>query len=506
MARKKKKAEPQVPSGEESFVDDYLYWSSPELPNKRQLDKTMGEVRGGNALTGLQFTIDKAEERLQSGNLNNETRLKLRRQVDTARRLQESGVVKDKPTTISSMSRQFADYFHAGLSKELTEGPGASGAGWYFQHHRMQREAAAPEAGLSARQRAAMGGHLSASKTPEDERVSLSGVSHLVSTQSGKKLGDRLVRDIPSAELGDMAASASSWNAYDEDVKAGRTAVPPSSVRPDFGDDHDLRVALVNAGRAHAQNVGTALDIARGNVSPKESFDVRTTPKTASYAEMTAMSEPDSNEETDYNNIVRHMVDVQAGRVSADQGMMLFSQDEGKPRPHALRSDVPAAMDTWMNAASSGQPAIYKETDKQGNPVGRGIRVSKRLTDKGMPLDATGYGKERLGLKNTGKSVTPEAAVSAQQNEALRRTSENIIGPVSFDQFGEAIYPPKSLVQEVAWTQIRREAGADPEYNAEQRAKASQQRTTQRAEKKAAASAEKESKALAKQQLRLPGL
>lgn len=515
MASKKRGRKPARSSNNESFVNDYLYWGSKELPNKGQLDKTMGETRGGNALTGLDFTITKAEESLKAGNINKASREKRVNQIKSAQYLKESGVVKDKPTTIRTMSNQFAGYFDAGLAREETEGPGASGAGWYFEHHRMQEEAAAPEAGLTSRQRAAMGGHLSASKTPEDERVSLSGVSHLVSTQSGKQFGDRLIKDIPSAELGDIAANASSWNAYDEYTKAGKHTSTPAGARPDFGDDDDLRVSMVNAGRAHAQNVGTALDIARGNITPEESFNVRTTPKTASYAEMTASSVPGSIVEGDYRNITRHLVDVRAGRVSKDQGMMVFSQEEGAQRPHAISSRSPTAIDTWMNAAASGQPALHKHVNAKGKPVGKGVRVSKKLTDKGMPLDATAYGKERLGLKDTGAGVTPEAAVSAHLNEAVRKTSESVIGPISFDQFGEKIFTPSSLIQEVAWTEIRRQAGADKDYtpvfdkdkgkftgavSKEKVAKDQEAAKAEKAAAKAEKAAAKERKALKKQQ------
>jgi hypothetical protein len=46
------------------------------------------------------------------------------------------------------------------------------------------------------------------------------------------------------------------------------------------------------------------------------------------------------------------------------------------------------------------------------------------------------------------------------------------VGPVSFDQFGQHIGVPSVMMQEVAWTQARREAGSDAPFNASQRQKA----------------------------------
>lgn len=464
MARIRK---PTSQSG--TFIDNYLMWSDKRLKNKRELDRTLGEVRGGNAATGLRFTAEKAEQRLKEGSLNAATKEKLTRDKNTAQMMLSQNIITDQPTTIGHISNQFEGLLKDAVGRTVDDGGAIPGTAWYFDQRRRQEREVEPSANLTPRQITAMGGKLSAGKTPEDETASLGGISRLVSTESGKLVGGRTVSAIPSSELADLASNASAWNAYDEDVKRGSSkARQPATPRPGI-EDEDLSSALVKAGRAHKANVSQSLDIARGNVTPEESFNVHTTPKTAAYAEMQAQSNPDSQVEVDYRNVSAHLRDVMTGKVSKDQGMMMFSQEDSGERAYPLRSDAPTAIDTWMIAAGSGQPRTAQRTDKRGRLTKKLYRPAKRMVDKGFPLDPTGYGKRRLGLEGTDPSVTPEAVVSAQHNEAIRRLSENKIGAISFDQFGKDVFTPSSLIQETVWTEMRKQSDADVDFNKQQR-------------------------------------
>jgi len=76
--------------------------------------------------------------------------------------------------------------------------------------------------------------------------------------------------------------------------------------------------------------------------------------------------------------------------------------------------------------------------------------------------------KAGLGLPRE-KQVTIEGTVHAFNNQATR-SAARAMGPISFNQFGQAIHMPSVMGQEIGWTQQRIEANADPEYNAEMRA------------------------------------
>jgi hypothetical protein len=79
--------------------------------------------------------------------------------------------------------------------------------------------------------------------------------------------------------------------------------------------------------------------------------------------------------------------------------------------------------------------------------------------------------KAVIASHSIAKEITKEGAVHAFNNKATRMAAEGV-GPVSFDQFGQHIGVPSVMMQEVAWTQARREAGGDAPFNASQRQKA----------------------------------
>ena len=200
-------------------------------------------------------------------------------------------------------------------------------------------------------------------------------------------------------------------------------------------------------------------------MSPAESFSGES-PKTSAYGEMKFQSDPaQANVETDYRNVSAHLQDVVLGKQSADQGMFQFSQETPQqPIHHTLSSRVPTAIDTWMMAAGSGQP-VSASVNEDGS--GGTFSPAKRLVDKDMPLDPTMPTKESLGMEKGNAQQTGQSAISAQHNEAIRRVSENRIGAISFNQHGQSIFTPASMIQESGvWTEVRRQAGWDPDYSA----------------------------------------
>lgn len=454
-----------------TFLEDYTDWNSPRLDTVRggreKFDDRLGRVRGGNAYTGLRYTIDRLKNTLENTDIKQSTRLNTERDLKTAEtmRKRDSGV-RNQPTTISHISGQFSELLSSATNRAIEDNSEIPGTGWYFNHRRAQESVIDPSANLTKRQVTSMGGKLSAEKEPEDELASLRGISHLVSSYKNETINGTPIHRLSSEDLAKYASAASSWNAYE----SGQNKVMPDSTKP-VSSSEDAYKFLIQAGRAHEANVAEATSIARGTLNPLDAFK-HSTPKTSAYAEMQAQSDPDSQTEIDYRNVSAHYRDVVSGKVSKNQGMFMFSQEDAEsPRPHALRSDVPTAIDTWMVAAGSGQPlsATRKMVDKLGRVSQRMYSPAKRLVDKRFPLDPTGYTKGRLGMENTAPNVTTEAAVSAQHNEAIRHISEDQIGAIGFDQTGKQINLPASLIQETVWTEARRRAGRDKAFNIKQR-------------------------------------
>lgn len=469
---------------ERTFVDNYVTWNDPAFKgDRRRLDKRLGEARGGNALSGLPYTEDRLRTRAADTSNKPAVRETAQKGADMAQYLRESGDVVDKPTNIAEIGKNYETLYKSAIQRGIDSGTATPGTGWYFEHRRGQEASVEPSAGLTGRQITAMGGRLSAGKTPEDETTSLGGISKLVSTEKSKTINGRSVSTIPSRELGEIASTASAWNAYD----AGGSKRAPDAERPDFGGDESLKKATVEAGRAHQENVGAAIGVARGEVDPADVYDVSKTPKTAAYAEMQAQSNPGSVEEADYHAISAHIRDVAAGTQHSGQGMLVFSQKENEPRPYPLREDAPTAIDTWMVATGSGQPlkSTRTVTDKTGKSSTRSYSPAKRLADKDFPLSPDAQTKKSLGLPKGDARITPVATVSAQHNEAIQRLSRKM-GPVSFDQFGNDIYTPSSLIQETVWTEGRRQAGGDKPFNAAERESAKAVKQSEKDDAKAA--------------------
>lgn len=470
--------------GDRSFVEGFVTWGDPRLGDTKALDERLSVTRGMRARSGLVDTALTLRARANVETNKPAVREKSAKGADMAETLAASGV-RDRPTTVRSITRQYSNRFNDLVQNAANTGQEIPGTAWYFAHRRSQESMLSPTSELSGRQVSAMGGKLSSGKTPDDERTSLGGISHLISTHRNASIGGRLVADISSEELANMATAASSWNAHRESGSKGRA---PEMPEPDFGGNESLRSALVNAGRSHWQDVHSAIRIARGEVEPHELFDVGRTPKTAAYGEMGAQSNPNSDVEVDYRNISSHYRDVVAGTQSRDQGMLMFSQEQPGKRAYALSPDSPTAIDTWMIAAGSGQPqrASHVTTTSSGGKRTTQVRPAKRLTDKDFPLSSDSPTKGELGLSRGDTDITPQSVVSAQHNQAIQNVSKNI-GNVSFDQFGRGIKIPSSLIQESVWTDVRREAGADPEFNKQQNAAAksatAEARTTAKREK-----------------------
>lgn len=461
-----KKSKPSVKG--ESFTEGMLTWSDPRIAGKRRsIDQALGKEMGGSAATGLRRSADVLRARSANPSNKQATRDKADRGLKNIELLQSRGGVEDRPTTVDAISQNYEKILKDNIARGAETGEGFPGLAWYFDQRRGHARAGntPSQSDLTQRQLSAMAGVASSGKSPDDEIASVQGTVELIRKHGSRTINGMQISTIPSGQLGKLASQAATWNAYNE--------APSSSSRPEAPPpqaDPDVFTSLKNAGRAHEANVAKNVGIAKGEIPTTEAFDPSTTPKTAAYAEMQHQSNPDSDIEADYRSIGAHIRDVMQGTQSPNQGLLLFSQtsEDPKTRAYPLRTDAPTAIDTWMIAAGSGQPlkSYVGGVDPQtGKGKGRSFSPAKMLVDKDMPLSPTTPTKGSLGISGTTDvSVTPEALVSAQANEAIQRVSRRM-GAMSFDQFGNDIHLPSSMVQEGVWTEARRQANSDPAYN-----------------------------------------
>jgi hypothetical protein len=467
----------------ESFVPNYLHWEDPRLDTavggRVGLDARLAK-RGMNVTNALATTYDKAGIAAAKPTNLDTTRAKNELAMRNVDRIQEVPGVGNHPTGTEDITDRYESTFGQATARGIASAaiPQAErpdwdtgaipGTGWYFAHRGHQSAQVDPGADLSSRQVTAMGAKMSSLKTPEDEAAGIGGISRLSGPMANRMLNGRRISSHSSEELAAHAVNAAAWSTHEADLAAGtKKTKRPNTPKPQA--TAEVYDALRNAGRAHEPNVLKATQIARAEITPQQGFG-ESTPKTGVYGEMQAQSNPRTLEETDQANISAHHRDTQAGLQSRDQGMMIFSQKEPGRRAYPLRSDAPTAIDTWMMAVGSGQPMR-----------GGGLSPAKRMVDKGWPLDPSAPHKARdLGIPEGDPSVTSEAVISAQHNEALRRVSEERIGPISHDQFGQPIHIPTGTLQETIWTEGRRQAGEDPEFSAHERTLAGVQKKADR--------------------------
>lgn len=472
---------------DESFIPNYMSWGDKRMDGLRKTaDQALGQ-RGMNFTAGLRNTQQKLQSAADNPANAPDYRATADRGARNAGRMMDAPGVGDYRTSISDITKRYGGFLGRATQRGVdsaampTEERHVSdtgeipGTAWYFNHRRSQTGNLDPAIQSTPRMTTAMGGKLSSGKTPEDEQVSMRGITHLAGSLANRMLNSRRVSSWPSPDIASMASQAAAWGSHEDELAAGKKTRQPSSEKPRA--TAPVYTALREAGRAHEPNVAVATQVARREITPQEGFG-ESTPKTGPYAEMQAQSNPGSLVETDYRNISAHYRDIAAGSQSRDQGMMMFSQDEPGKRAHALAPDTPTAIDTWMLAAGSGQPMSAK------GEKGHTYSPAKRGVDKAFPLDPSAPTKASMGIPEGDPSINSTSVLSAQHNEAIRRLSMNTIGAVSHDQHGQDIYLPSSLIQETVWTQARREAGEDPAFSASNREAAGREKT--KAKKQAA--------------------
>lgn len=364
--------------------------------------------------------------------------------------------LRDKPITLKGATQRRIDSVHRAVDHAREHGEALPGAGWYFQHRDQIMSGAE---GFDAHTASAAAAALSPGKDPkQDELPAVHGLMELhrgdhTITANGQT---RKVSDIPSQELSDLVTTAKAERAAE-----ARGSTAPRTVTSSMDDLHV-------AGRAHAHSTHKAIKTLRGEVAPERANDPVTGPKTASYARAIHHSESGTPEHLDYMGIAHHMA-----HGDPNQGMLQYSRPvpgERISQDSPLSPDHDTAEDTWMQAISSGQKAHAVGSNSTGNA--RHYSPAKRAVDG--PADPNKLLARPAGIAGD-TSISRQGAAHAFNNKATRDAAK-ALSPVSHNQHGEAIDVPSILVQEVAWTQFRRDAHGDAPFNRQQAARAAEKR------------------------------
>lgn len=469
-----------------------LMWNDPALDGHREtIEAAYSDL--GNVRTNTQRSIDMHQQTLDAADAGKALKPKT---VEDARdaialltHMRDTGVTRDVPMGLDDIADRALAVFGRATEEARTihaltgRYTNPRGSAWYFDHH-SELVGDRPDTGnpnISTDRFSLMSAAVSPSNTPERERAVANSLTELlhpernhsvtltkrgvtaVSERLGQPLG--LAHGVPHSVLGMSAAqiAAIASHAAEEEgaVKAGSLSDRARSVRSS-GPIH-------GAGLANQRQIESAAALGLGHVDggdPMDEYDPVSKPKTWAHGNMTAKSVPSSPEDLDYRGIAHH---VTYG--DPNQGMFMFSMPHADTEtPYALRQDVPVAADTWWRGISSGQPlhATREVQVQRGDTmVTKNLPYSpaKRIaSDKKDPVAPEHITKKEMGLPDD-PAISREGIFHAYINEGIRRAAGRF-GDVTFNQHGQPMQMPVSLVHEVGWTQGRAEAGEDPAYNA----------------------------------------
>lgn len=302
------------------------------------------------------------------------------------------------------------------------------GAGWYFEAHGEIAKAAPREPRDRAITASSM---LSPGTNPVNERRALGALSDAQHKGEVNLAGRRVpFSEIPTQDV--------------PKVMRGKGKKRSRGVR--WGD----------LGGPHVANIAKALGVLRGETPVEKAQSPTGAPKTTSYTEDIRMAEPDTPQHNEYMLRAGHLGRVIRGEEAVGQGMLdLFGERESNEG--ILSNEANTAEDTWMQSISRNLP---------------GRREMKAVGDVGMSKKTFVNRVGRRVAAHPSPQVGPAAVQHAWQNKATQQAATMLQ-----DEYKTDFTVPSVLVQETAWTGIRRwartaqssgekGASADKQYNA----------------------------------------
>lgn len=305
-----------------------------------------------------------------------------------------------------------------------------SGAGWYFEHRKALNKTAEthdiPQAHVVAASAV-----MSPLNSPENERNAIESLAHLHSknpeltfdAKSRKSLGIKS----KSAKFSDLTSEQASMVGSPQ-IRKGITGVHPDVLRG------------VASGGPNT-NIAKAVDVLRGNVKPEEAINPRSSAKVWSYHNATKNATPGGAVHEEYLTRAQTALHEIPGQQTMDLfGLRHSTEGILDPKGHT-------AEDTWMNAVSSGQPL-------------KGVEGGRHLIS---PAKVVGSEKSFTDAPKTHEGVSVHPA----SKESIRHAWNNqaTINSAKALSKGTDVQVPSVLSQETSWTEGRRVAGKDPEYN-----------------------------------------
>lgn len=359
----------------------------------------------------------------------------------------------DKPLTLrSAANNRTALVERAAQPENKHAHESIGGAGWYFDAH---REVAAKAHDVPVAVAAAASSAMSPGADPESERKATGALAAAHSNSNASV-------HFSSELVGHLRAQG-----HGVPVPVGETVhiskVPshlvPALAHPDnrhLAQSHSSGVDWAGIGSvANGENIAKATKIMRGETPLEEAQNPYGAPKTWSYTDNIVRAKPNTPEHLEYQMRSAHLGAAIRGEVHGSQQMLDFHGQRSR-NDGILSNNGHTAEDSWMRAISIGHsnPATMK---------GAGDINPTRKAYKAPGPDGT----EVVHSVSRNAAVKPVSVYHAWNNEATHRAAQQLQ-----EKYGLEYTVPSTLVQETSWTQVRKDVGADPQWNAHNREQA----------------------------------
>jgi hypothetical protein len=365
--------------------------------------------------------------------------------------------LESKPVSLRTAANSRQRLYDRGLEDRRTQNPEdphqviPTGAGWYFDHHK-EIAGSAERHGVPHDWAIAASGVMSPLNSPENERASVSALmdanaNHTVHVT--EKVHDHL------ASAGIDVSDHLGKTVHMDQLPPGSIAhLSDSKIRGDVKTGANLSDVARGGTR---QNITKAERILAGDVHPDDAVDPHSAPKVWSYIHNTRQAVPNSATHVEYMGRVHQDALARNGHIDPQQQALDLYGHAGKdlPRDHLLSPRSNTVEDTWQNAATFDQPKTMA-----------GGKTSVFKAAGSMPETYPVQGVKTTTNPQTGKRESAHTD-SRIGNSALTHAFNNRATQKAAEQQGRAsgVSVPPVAVQEVGWTQMRKDAGKDPEFN-----------------------------------------
>lgn len=339
------------------------------------------------------------------------------------------------------------------------------GAGWYFNHH-ADIAAAAKATGHDVDRAITASAVMSPQNGPDNEKAAVGALmqAHAHGTVT---LHPRVVAHLQNSGFEVHPAHVGQAVRASDLPPRALAALSGANIR-EHVEHTGFNLKDISRGGTKA-NIGAAEDVLTGRIPREQAPNMHpiSAPKVNSYEGNIRESVPNTPVHDEYMFRVQHQHGIATGRVHPEQTYAdvhgLSGSKEG-----VLSPTRNTAEDTWMNSMTFNQPNVTpaKKTNvfKAGgsnNNYGSGV-ISKKATVDGEVRSA-----------HTRAEVGPTALLHAFNNKATIDAARK----QSFGGHREVapgvhvgVNLPAVAMQEVAWTQARRETGKDKDWNDAQKA------------------------------------